>query len=292
MPGLIDAHVHVCLDGSPTVDPMYHKLPEEVTISAMLEAKKDLMAGFTTIRDEGGVNFSDIAVKKAIDNKLIKGPRMFVSGPALTSIGGHGDSHFSPQILNASLGIVVNGADEARNAARLNLKYGADQIKLFATGGVMSFGDEPGAAELTFDEMKAALEIANLKGRISSVKTIYTAADEEAARKQLKTVTEKWSGQYPSAMNRWHDNWDAISPIFKFSKEVRTAFYTTNAIESLNSCYRRLNKQRSVFPSSQALLKALYLGTFEIAKKWTMPIRNWGKVRGELEIMYPDRMQI
>ena len=168
MPGLIDAHVHVCLDGSPTIDPMYHKLPEEVTISAMLEAKKDLMAGFTTIRDEGGVNFSDIAVKKAIDNKLIKGPRMFVSGPALTSIGGHGDSHFSPQILNASLGIVVNGADEARNAARLNLKYGADQIKLFATGGVMSFGDEPGAAELTFDEMKAALEIANLRGRISS----------------------------------------------------------------------------------------------------------------------------
>ena len=83
---------------------------------------------------------------------------------------------------------------------------------------------------------------------------------------------------------------DAISPIFKFSKEVRTAFYTTNAIESLNSCYRRLNKQRSVFPSSQALMKALYLGTFEIAKKWTMPIRNWGKVRGELEIMYPDRL--
>lgn len=60
----------------------------------------------------------------------------------------------------------------------------------------------------------------------------------------------------------------------------------------LNSCYRRLNKQRSVFPSSQALMKALYLGTFEIAKKWTMPIRNWGKVRGELEIMYPDRMLV
>ena len=62
--------------------------------------------------------------------------------------------------------------------------------------------------------------------------------------------------------------------------------------EALNSCYRRLNKQRSIFPSSQALMKALYLGTFEIAKKWTMPIRNWGKVRGELEIMYPDRMLI
>lgn len=132
----------------------------------------------------------------------------------------------------------------------------------------------------------------DMKAFAKDLKTIYTAADEEAARKQLESVTEKWSAQYPSAMNRWHENWDAISPIFKFSKEVRTAFYTTNAIESLNSCYRRLNKQRSVFPSSQALMKALYLGTFEIAKKWTMPISNWGKVRGELEIMYPDRMLI
>ena len=132
----------------------------------------------------------------------------------------------------------------------------------------------------------------DMKAFAKDLKTIYTAASEESARKQLETVTKKWSEQYPSAMNRWRDNWDAIAPIFKFSKDVRTAFYTTNAIESLNSCYRRLNKQRSVFPSSQALMKALYLGTFEIAKKWTMPIRSWGKVRGELEIMYPDRLMI
>ena len=78
----------------------------------------------------------------------------------------------------------------------------------------------------------------DMKAFAKDLKTIYTAADEEAARKQLESVTEKWSAQYPSAMNRWHENWDAISPIFKFSKEVRTAFYTTNAIESLNSCYR------------------------------------------------------
>lgn len=117
----------------------------------------------------------------------------------------------------------------------------------------------------------------DMKAFAKDLKTIYTAADEEAARKQLESVTEKWSAQYPSAMNRWHENWDAISPIFKFSKEVRTAFYTTNAIESLNSCYRRLNKQRSVFPSSQALMKALYLGTFEIAKKWTGANQELGK---------------
>ena len=130
----------------------------------------------------------------------------------------------------------------------------------------------------------------DMKAFSQDLKTIYTASDEPAALERLEAVTEKWSAHYPHAMNRWEDNWDAISPIFKFSKEVRTAFYTTNAIESLNSSYRRLNRQRSVFPSSQALLKALYLATFEVAKKWTMPIRNWGKVRGELSVMYPDRL--
>ncbi len=91
-------------------------------------------------------------------------------------------------------------------------------------------------------------------------------------------------------MKRWYDNWDAISPIFKFSGDVRTVIYTTNAIESLNSTYRRLNSQRSVFPSDTALLKALYLSTFEATKKWTMPVHNWGKVYGELAIMYDGRL--
>ena len=91
-------------------------------------------------------------------------------------------------------------------------------------------------------------------------------------------------------MKRWSDNWDVITPIFKFSSEVRKVIYTTNSIESLNSSYRRLNRQRSVFPSSQDLLKALYLATFEATKKWTMPLRNWGKVYGELSIMYPGRL--
>ena len=130
----------------------------------------------------------------------------------------------------------------------------------------------------------------DMKAFAKDLKTIYTAADETSALERVDSVTEKWSEQYPHAMNRWHENWDPISPIFKFSKDVRTAFYTTNAIESLNSSFRRLNRQRSVFPSSQALLKALYLSTFEISKKWTMPIRNWGKVRGELSILYPERM--
>ena len=124
----------------------------------------------------------------------------------------------------------------------------------------------------------------------SDLKTIYTAPDEKTGLKQLDTVTKKWEEHYPNAMKRWSDNWDVITPIFKFSSDVRKVIYTTNSIESLNSSYRRLNRQRSVFPSSQALLKALYLATFEATKKWTMPLKNWGKVYGELSIMYPGRL--
>ena len=127
-------------------------------------------------------------------------------------------------------------------------------------------------------------------GVLNDLKTIYHAPSEDAALEDLDRVAEKWEDDYPNALKSWYKNWDVISPIFKFSSDVRKVIYTTNAIESLNSGYRRLNKQRSVFPSDTALLKALYLATHEIAKKWTMPLRNWGKVLGELEIMYPDRL--
>ncbi len=127
------------------------------------------------------------------------------------------------------------------------------------------------------------------KAFASDLKTIYHASDEEKARMALDRVTEKWTAKYQNSMKRWYDNWDAITPIFKFSPDVRKVIYTTNAIESLNSTYRKLNRQRSVFPSDTALLKALYLATFEATKKWTMSIRNWGQVYGELSIMYEGR---
>jgi transposase-like protein len=128
------------------------------------------------------------------------------------------------------------------------------------------------------------------KAFATDLKTIYHASDEEKARQALDRVTEKWTGKYPNSMKRWYDNWDAVTPIFKFSPDVRKVIYTTNAIESLNSTYRKLNRQRSVFPSDTALLKALYLATFEATKKWTATIRNWGQVYGELSIMYMGRL--
>ena len=124
----------------------------------------------------------------------------------------------------------------------------------------------------------------------ADLKKIYAAPNSDHAEQIRDEVMEKWSEKYPNAMKSWVVNWDAITPIFKFSSDVRKVIYTTNAIESLNSTYRRLNRQRSVFPSDQALLKALYLATFEATKKWTMPMRNWGQVYGELSIMYEGRL--
>ena len=130
----------------------------------------------------------------------------------------------------------------------------------------------------------------DMKVFAKDLKTIYVSPDEKNALKQLELVTEKWGPLYPHAMNRWKEKRDAVSLIFKISKDVCTAFHTTNAIESFNASYRRLTRQRSVFTSLQALLKALYLATFKATKKWTMPIRNCGKVRGEPTIMCPGRM--
>lgn len=85
-------------------------------------------------------------------------------------------------------------------------------------------------------------------------------------REALDHVNEKWTPKYPNSKKHWYENWDAVSPIFKFSPTVRKVIYT--------------NRQRSVFPSDTALLKALYLATFEATKKLTQTIRNWGSVYG------------
>ena len=129
------------------------------------------------------------------------------------------------------------------------------------------------------------------KAFAADLTTVSQAADEKRALAALGRVTEKWPPKYPNSMKRWKDNWDAVSPVFKFSAAVRKVIYTTNAIESLNnSTYRKLNRQRSVFPSGTALLKALYPATFEATKKWTATIRNRAQVYGELSIMYEGRL--
>lgn len=127
----------------------------------------------------------------------------------------------------------------------------------------------------------------DMKDFAGDLKKIYLAADESKGKEQLDKVTEKWNSKYLNSMKSWHNNWDVLSPIFKFSSDVMKILYTTNAIESLNSTYKKLNRQRTVFPSDKALLS-----TLQATKKWTQPIRNWGKAYGEFSIMYEGRMPL
>ena len=169
MPGLIDGHVHVNFDGSSLLQYFTDMSIGDITIVSINHAQTDLLAGFTTLRDEGAFDFTDVAVKRAINGGKLTGPRIFVSGMPITATGGHADGHFNHLAKGApKLGIVCNSEDAVREAVRFNLKYGADQIKLMATGGVMSFGDDPKYSELSFEEMKMAIDTAKSRGKITS----------------------------------------------------------------------------------------------------------------------------
>ena len=129
LPGLIDCHVHVNMNGEPATDYMSKQTIGDSTITAICNAQSDLMAGFTTIRDEGSVFFTDIAVRDAINAGKIDGPRMFCSGIPIGTTGGHADSSFNPYITgDTSMGFIIDSPDEGRKAARKDFKYGADQI--------------------------------------------------------------------------------------------------------------------------------------------------------------------
>ena len=110
------------------------------------------------------------------------------------------------------------------------------------------------------------------------------------AQNNLEIVTDKWESKYPKLMSSWYSEWNEITPIFKFSVKVRTVIYTTNAVESVNSRLRSMNKKRSVFPNKVSLEKALYLDIERIVKEWTGAIRDWGQIYGELRIMHEDRI--
>jgi imidazolonepropionase-like amidohydrolase len=170
MPGLIDGHMHCTSNGNTKEQAGYYPTTAEQTIDGMVNLKKDLLAGFTAVRDEGCNDFEDVALKNAINAGRIDGPRMVTSGKCLTATGGHADSRY-PYYLEPGLheSLVCDSPDAMRKAARTVFKYGADQIKIMGTGGVMSMGDEPGAPEFSYEEMKAALDVANSRGRMSSV---------------------------------------------------------------------------------------------------------------------------
>jgi len=124
----------------------------------------------------------------------------------------------------------------------------------------------------------------------NDLKTVYKATTEEIAYTNLLELEEKWKNKYPGAIQSWIDNWEVLSVFFKFSTEIRKIMYTTNAIESLNSTYKRINRNRNVFSTDMSLLKVLYLSTLKAEKKWSVRTQNWDLCLSQFKIMYEGRI--
>jgi imidazolonepropionase-like amidohydrolase len=191
LPGFIDAHTHLTMDFNPDYNGqrllnLTRTIPEQA-IRATVNARKTLMAGFTTVRDVGSANFLDIGLRNSINSGIVPGPRMLVAVRSLGATGGHCDegAGFRFGLLNHEAGPedgVINSADQARFAVRFNVKYGADVIKTCPTGGVLSPTDDVDAPQLTESELDALVTAAHELRR----KTAAHAHGAEGAKRAIR----------------------------------------------------------------------------------------------------------
>jgi imidazolonepropionase-like amidohydrolase len=172
LPGLIDCHTHLGARADRYEEIYRFKdTPFSSAFAAVVNARKTLEAGFTTVRDVGSLPFLAVDLRNSINEGLIPGPRVVASGPGISITGGHGDlNNYSPQTevrmfpAERDFGI-ADGVDQVRHVVRAQVKYGADVIKILASGGVLSKGDSPGAPQFTLEELKAAADEAHMAGR-------------------------------------------------------------------------------------------------------------------------------
>jgi len=168
MPGLTDAHVHMCAVEGNTAEQHRHHPPSLIAAKTLRRIEQALQQGFTTVRDAGG---ADYGFREAVTSGLYPGPRLLVSGRALSQTGGHGDKRRRAEWIEpvdcclGMVGVIADGPDEVRKAAREQLRHDVDQIKIMASGGAMSPSDELDTTQYTVDEMRAAVEEARAVGK-------------------------------------------------------------------------------------------------------------------------------
>ena len=165
LPGLIDVHTHIT--GNPDFDP-YRELTgtdAKEAINGVVNARTTLLAGFTSIRNVGAGGFTDVDLRDAINSGQVPGPHMLVSGPPLGITGGHCDDNLLPVKYHQVGEGVADGVAAVQQKVRQDIKYGADLIKICATGGVLSKGDDPQASQYTLEEMQAIVADAHRLGR-------------------------------------------------------------------------------------------------------------------------------
>ena len=122
------------------------------------------------------------------------------------------------------------------------------------------------------------------------MKEIYSAPNEQAALQALDALSQKWGDKYGYAIRSWENNWSELTAFLQFPVEMRKIIYTTNVIENLNGKIRKYTKNKLSYPSDEAVLKSVYLAIHEATRKWTMPIRDWGKIYNQFIIMFENRL--
>lgn len=126
----------------------------------------------------------------------------------------------------------------------------------------------------------------------ADMKNIYNASNHDAAALALEELEKKWAHKYAYAIKSWRTNWNELTAFLNFPLEIRKIIYTTNVIENLNGKIRKYTRNKLSFPTDEALLKSVYLAINESAKKWTMPIKNWGQILNQFLIMFENRLSI
>ena len=188
LPGLIDVHTHLTDDPQ---DSGYQGLAVSVpseAIKGVKNARRTLNAGFTTVRNVGAGDFTDVALRDAVNDGSVDGPRMLVSGPPLGITGGHCDDNLLPyQYHHVSEG-VADGPWAARAKVRENVKYGVDLIKVCASGGVLSKGDQPGTPQYTLEELQAITEEAHKLGRKVAAHAHGTQSIKDGIRAGIDSI--------------------------------------------------------------------------------------------------------
>jgi len=177
---------------------------------------------------------------------------------------------------------------------------GVQDIFIACVDGLKGF---PEAIEAVFPQTQVQLCMVHLvrhslryvshkdrKAVADDLKTIYQAATLEEAERQLAQLTETWAAAYPVIPQSWRQHWARIVPMFSYPSEIRRAVYTTNTIESLNMTLRKVSKNRSLFPSDEAVFKLMYLALKNISKRWTMPIPNWSAALNQFAILFEGRV--
>jgi putative transposase len=223
-------------------------------------------------------------------------------------------AHVRNKAIYVAIGVKLNGLKEVlglwvaqTEGAKFWLQVmtelknrGVRDIFIACVDGLKGF---PEAIETVFPQTEVQLCIVHLvryslnfvgwkqrKEVARDLKAIYTAATEAEAEQRLVEFAAMWDAKFPTIAKSWRTNWARVIPFFAHPPEIRKVIYTTNAVESLNMSLRKVTKSRSSFPNDDAVLKLLYLALRNIAKKWTMPIREWNAALNRFAIVYENRM--